>query len=76
MKIYFTGEVEPAKYAEGAFYVEGVGDKIKLIAETELNVSIEFTDDVEVEFDANGFDRLTYGKAIGFPKDKDYIVIT
>ena len=75
MKIYFTGEVEPAKYAEGAFYVEGVGDKIKLIAETELNVPTEFTDDVEVEFDANGFDRLPYGKAIGFPKEKDYIVI-
>ena len=75
MKIYFTGEVEPAKYAEGAFYIEGVGDKIKLVAETELSVPTEFTDDVEVEFDANGFDRLPYGKAIGFPKEKDYVVI-
>jgi hypothetical protein len=75
MKIYFTGEVEPAKYANGSFYVEGVGDAIKLVAETDLSVPTEFTDDVEVEFDTNGFDRLPYGKAIGFPKEKDYIVI-
>ena len=75
MKVYFTGEVEPASYAEGSFYVEGVGDKIRLIAETSLNVPTEFTDDVEIEFDAEGFDRLPFGKAIGYPTQKDYLVI-
>ena len=75
MKIFFTGEVEPASYAEGAFYVEGVGDKIKLVPETNLNVPTDFTDDVEIAFDANGFDRLPFGKAIGFPTKKDYLVI-
>ena len=75
MKIEFTGEVEPAKYANQAFYVEGVGDKIKLIAETDLNVPTAFTEDIDVEFDAQGFDRLPYSKAIGYPEDKDYFVI-
>jgi len=61
MKIFFTGEVEPVSYAEGAFYVEGVGDRIKLVPETNLNVPTDFTDDIDVAFDANGFDRLPFG---------------
>ena len=75
MKIFFTGEVEPALYSEGAFYVEGVGDSIKLIPEVNLNVPTEFTDDVDVAFDNDGFDRLPFSKAIGFPKIKDYLVV-
>ena len=75
MKVFFSGEVVPALYAEGSFYVEGVGDKIKLIAETSLNVPTEFTDDIDIEFDNNGFDRMPFGKAIGYPKDKDYLMV-
>ena len=75
MKVEFTGQVEPVKYANEAFYVEGVGDKIKLIAESDLNVPTAFTEDIDVEFDAQGFDRLPYSKAIGYPEDKDYFVI-
>lgn len=75
MKVYFTGEVEPASYAEGAFYVEGVGDKIKLISEVSLNVPTAFTADIDIEFDAQGFDRLPFEQAIGYPQDKDYFVI-
>ena len=75
MKVYFTGEVEPANYAEGAFYIEGVGDKIRLIPEVSLNVPTEFTQDIDIAFDENGFDRMPFGKAIGYPKEKDYIVI-
>ena len=75
MKVFFTGEVEPAMYAEQAFYVEGVGDKIELISETSLNVPTAFTDDVDIPFDMQGFDRLPWSKAIGYPEDKDYLVI-
>jgi len=75
MKVYFTGQVQPTTYAEGAFYIEGVGDKIRLIPEVDLNVPTEFTDDIDIAFDANGFDRMPFGKAIGYPKEKDYIVI-
>ena len=75
MKVYFTGEVEPASYAEGAYYVEGVGDSIKLIPETTLNVPSAFTSDIFIDFDSEGFDRLPYSKAIGYPLEKDYFVI-
>ena len=75
MKVMFGGEVTPAKYAEGAFYVEGVGSKIKLIAETDLDIPTSYTEDFDVEFDSNGFDRLPFSKAIGYPTDKDYILI-
>ena len=75
MKIEFGGEVTPSKYAEGAWYVEGVGDKITLTSEKDLEVPTEFTEDFEVEFDAAGFDRLPFSEAIGFPRNKDYIVI-
>ena len=75
MKIEFTGEVVPETYARGTFYVEGVGDKINLVSETKLNVPTSFTEDIDIQFDAQGFDRLPYSKAIGYPEDKDYIVI-
>ena len=77
MKIRFIGDVIPASYAEGSFYVEGVGDKIELIPESDLTVSSEFTQDVSVEFDAldEGFDRLPFDEASGYPVVKDYIVI-
>ena len=77
MKIYFTGDVEPTSYAEGAYYVEGVGDSIKLIAETSLDVPSAFTDDVVLEFDnlTEGFDKLPYSSAIGYAGTKDYFVI-
>ena len=75
LKVYFQGDVTPAKYAEGAWYVEGVGDAIKLIAETDLEVPTAFTQDIDVEFDAQGFDRLPFDEAIGYPATKDYIVI-
>jgi len=77
MKIYFTGDVEPSTYAEGAYYVEGVGDSITLVPETKLNTPTAFTADVILKFDDEeaGFDRLPYGTAVGYPEAKDYFVI-
>ena len=75
MKIYFTGDVTPERYATGQWYVEGVGESIQLIAEDELNVASAFTDDFDVNFDSEGFDRLPYSQAIGYPAEKDYLTI-
>ena len=76
MKVKFVGDVIPAKYApRRVWYVEGVGDKIKLIPETDLTVSGSFTDDISVPFDAQGFDFYPFSDAIGYPTKKDYIVI-
>ena len=75
MKIYFTGDVTPTKYATGEWYVEGVGESIQLISEDELNVASAFTQDFDVAFDDDGFDRFPYSQAIGYPAQKDYITI-
>jgi len=75
MKLSFQGTVIPEKYNTGNWYVEGVGDKIVLISEVELNVPSSFTTDLEVSFDNDGFDNLPYSEAIGYPVNKDYITI-
>ena len=75
MKIYFTGNVTPVKYATGEFYVEGVGSAIKLISAQDLNTAGITSDDVQLPFDNYGFDELPYSLAIGYPSQKDYITI-
>ncbi len=76
MKIRFVGEVIPAIYSNSEWYVEGVGDKIKLISDIDVEVSFPVGIDLNVPFDTeDGFDRLPFSSAIGFPRDKDYIVI-
>ena len=75
MKIEFIGKVTPAKYAKGEWYVEGVGDKIKLVNETDLEVTSSYVTDLSIPFDANSFDRLPFDNASGYTNIKDYIVI-
>lgn len=75
MKVYFQGNVVPAKYAKGNWYVEGVGDAIKLVSETDLEVPTIFTSNVEVPFDTTAFDIYPYENATSFAGTKDYIVI-
>ena len=74
MKIKFVGNVLNEKYATGEWYVEGVGDKIKLIEQNNLLVRGLFTDDLQVKFGEN-FDQFPFGEALGYPITKDYIVI-
>ncbi len=75
MKVYFIGQVTPAKYSEGLWYVEGVGDEIKLVAAEDLQVPAIFTSDSKVPFDNNGFDRVPFSDAKSFAGTKDYIVV-
>jgi hypothetical protein len=75
MKLEFVGNVTPAKYGEGFWYVEGVGERITLRSEVELNVPSSYTSDLSVDFDATGFDALPFSEAIGYPANKDYITI-
>ena len=75
MKISFAGEVTPEIYASGDFYVEGVGSSIKLIKETDLEIPGSYSENKDVPFDTNAFDRLPFANANGYPSTKDYIVI-
>lgn len=75
MKIRFAGFVTPEKYAEGEWYVEGVGDSIKLVAERDLEIPGAYSENRDIPFDSNEFDRLPFDNAAGFATNKDYIVI-
>ena len=75
MKINFKGRVTPSSYSEGDFYVEGVGDKIQLVPEKQLEIVAPYTTEYDVDFDTSGFDDLPYNDVIYSAEQKDYITI-
>ena len=77
LKVSFAGEVLPKKYANSAWYVEGVGKSIKLVSDIDVEVSFPVGIDLVIPFDdgIDGFDSLPFGSATGYPRDKDYITI-
>jgi hypothetical protein len=75
MKLNFIGKVIPEEYAQGYWYVEGVGTAIKLISEQDLEVRSTYIRDSQVLFDDTPFDQLPFSE-VGFnPAFKDYITI-
>ena len=75
MLVEFLGDVTPAKYAQGTWYVEGVGDSINLIAKSDLEITGSYSESKFVPFDSENFDKVPFGQALNFPRDKDYITI-
>ena len=75
MKVKFEGIVSPAKYAEGEWYVEGVGKSIKLVLANNLEITASYLSDINTEFDTNPFDKLPFDDALSYAGTKDYIVI-
>ena len=75
MKLKFEGNVEPAKYATGEYYVEGVGTAIKLVPTTVLEIISAYTSDLSVLFDTTPFDQFPFAAAETFAGNADYMVI-
>jgi hypothetical protein len=75
LKIRFQGDVTPEKYETDNWYVEGVGDKIRLVNEKDLIIPAAYSDDVFVPFDSDSFDTLPFSRANSYTGTKDYIVI-
>ena len=75
MKVKFYGTITPAKYGNGSWYVEGVGNSIQLIAEEDLVITADYLTDISTEFDAQGFASLPFDDATSYATLKDYIVI-
>lgn len=75
LKINFSGTVYPEKYATGNWYVEGVGDKIKLINTDDYKTSAMYGNVLDNPFDGQPFDSLPFEIAENYPTTKDYIVI-
>ena len=76
LRVNFIGDVTPAKYREKEWFVEGVGNKITLVSDEDIEVSFPVGIDFLVPFDTEeGFDKLPFGSSVGYPRDKDYITI-
>ena len=75
MKVSFKGQVIPASYKTSQYFIEGVGDSIRLIDETILELLGPFTTAQTVLFDADPFDTLPFGDATSYAGKKDYVLI-
>jgi hypothetical protein len=75
MKLVFKGQVVPASYAVGQYYVEGVGTAIKLVLVNSLEIISPFTVSQDVEFDNLPFDKEPFDNASGYAGQLDYITI-
>jgi hypothetical protein len=75
MKLKFVGQVVPEIYAQGYWYVEGVGSAITLVAEKDLEVRSTYTEETSLLFDDIPFDQLPFSETGAFPSRKDFITI-
>lgn len=75
MKIKFVGQVTPSEYENQVFYVEGVGDSIRLINERDLILATSYSKDFNIDYDTIGFDDIAFNNVKYAPLDKDYITI-
>jgi len=75
LKVTFKGEVTPRIYAQGEWYVEGVGTSITLVNESDLVIPAAYSDDVLVPWGSGPFDREPFANASSFAGEKDYIVV-
>ena len=75
MKVSFLGNVTPAEYAVGEYFVEGVGTSIKLVSTKILEIINTYTTEQTIPFDTDKFDTEPFSDATGFAGQPDYIVI-
>lgn len=75
MKIRFSGTVTPEYYREKEFFVEGVGEEIKLIEYSILSSSEAMSTYYNENFDATEFDDYPFDNFKKLPLDPEYITI-
>jgi len=75
LKVKFEGDVTPDTYKNKNFYVEGVGDKIKLIDEQELKTPELYSSNFDFEFDVEEYDDTPFDDVESYPTKPEYITI-
>lgn len=75
MKIRFAGKTTPEKYRVDEWYVEGVGDSIKLINDSDLEITASYISEAISLFDNEPFDTTAFGAQLSRPTEHEYIVI-
>jgi hypothetical protein len=75
LKVIFRGDVNPSTYQDTEYYVEGVGDAIKLINALDLITPEEYTTSKLEPFDFNAFDATNFDGDLNSPTELDFITI-
>jgi len=75
LKIIFRGNVEPPSYKDKKYWIEGVGNSIKLIPEEDLIVPETYTVSETQPFDSLLYDSDRWDSALNSPTGVDYITI-
>ena len=75
LKVNFDGNVSPSKYRNKNFYVEGVGEEIKLLPTEEFDTPEGYGQNFDYEFDIEAFDETPYDDAESSPQTPEYITI-
>lgn len=75
LKVKFDGDVFPASYLKGEYYVEGVGTSINLVPVDSLVVPEKFSTGIYNPYDISPYDTKNYDIDLYVPIDKDYITI-
>lgn len=75
MKVRFGGTVMPVEYRDKEYWVEGVGDAIKLIDYSLLTSSESMASQFDADFDATPFDEYPFDNFRTLPITPEYITI-
>lgn len=75
LKVRFDGDVIPASYLEGEYYVEGVGTRIELVPVDTLVCPEAFTQGGFIPWDTAPYDIGNFDIELFIPVEPDYITI-
>jgi hypothetical protein len=75
LRIQFAGNVFPEEYEGKEFYVEGVGQAIRLIDVASLETPENYVESLDDDFDASSFDDYPFDTFTTTPINPEYITI-
>lgn len=75
LKVVFEGDIYPASYKSGQYYVEGVGTAIELIPVGDLIAPESFTVSTYIPYDTTPYDIGNFDSDLYIPVVPDYITI-
>lgn len=75
LKVRFADDVSPIEYKDREFYIEGVGDQIKLLPVENFDTPEPWLETVSTPFDSLSFDSEPFDESQPAPIDKQYITI-
>jgi len=75
LRVRFIGNTTPEQYTQSSWFVEGVGESIKLISVEDTELPPISNPNPVVVFDNEGFDEQPFDESLAYPRTKDYVTI-